>query len=77
LAEKKAGLGIYYPIPLHQQECFKYLGYEEGSLPQTEAASKEVLSLPIFPELTFAEQQYVIGSLAEIVTSEGEVRKAA
>jgi len=77
LADRNIGSEIYYPIPLHQQECFKDLGYEEGSLPHTEAAAAEVLSLPIFPELTFAEQQYVIESLAEAVTGQGEVRKSA
>jgi len=77
LADLNIGSEIYYPIPLHQQECFKDLGYKTGSLPHTEAAAAEVLSLPIFPELTFAEQQYVVESLAEIVTGEQEVRKAA
>ena len=77
LADRKIGSEIYYPIPLHQQECFKDLGYAEGSLPHTEAAAKEVLSLPIFPELTFAEQQYVVESLADIVLGQQEIRKAA
>ena len=77
LADRKIGSEIYYPIPLHQQECFKHLGYGEGSLPHTEAAAKEVLSLPIFPELTFAEQQYVVESLADIVLGEQQIRRAA
>ena len=77
LADRKIGSEVYYPIPLHQQECFKDLGYGEGSLPHTEAAAKEVLSLPIFPELTFAEQQYVVESLADIVAGQQDVRKAA
>lgn len=77
LADRNIGSEIYYPIPLHQQECFLDLGYETGSLPQTEAAAGEVLSLPIFPELTFAEQQYVVKSLTEVVAGQQEIRRAA
>ena len=77
LADRNIGSEIYYPIPLHLQECFKDLGYEEGSLPHTETAAAEVLSLPIFPELTIAEQTYVVQSLADIVAGQQSVRKAA
>ncbi|MGB2984132.1 MAG: DegT/DnrJ/EryC1/StrS family aminotransferase, partial [Candidatus Bipolaricaulia bacterium] len=67
---KVAGIGtmIYYPKPLHLQECFAHLGYKEGQLPHSEAASDEVLSLPIFPELTEAEQDYVIESIKTFYT---------
>lgn len=51
---------IYYPIPLHLQPVFKELGYQEGSLPETEKAAREVLSLPIYPELKREQQDYVI-----------------
>lgn len=77
LADRNIGSEIYYPIPLHQQECFQDLGYESGSLPHTETAAGEVLSLPIFPELTFAEQQYVVKSLAEVVAGQQQTRRAA
>ena len=77
LAEKNVGSEIYYPIPLHEQACFKYLGYSKGSLPVTEQAAAEVLALPIFPELTLAEQEYAVESLAEIVVGSGQVSRAA
>ncbi len=65
LADQKVGSAIYYPIALHMQECFADLGYEQGSLPVTEQATEEVLSLPIFAELTSEEQDYAIQAIAE------------
>lgn len=64
LAERGVGSEIYYPIPLHQQPCFAALDCQPGSLPQTEAAAAEVLSLPIFPGLTDAERRTVVEQLA-------------
>jgi len=60
LKEKHIGHDVYYPVPLHLQECYRSLGYKEGDLPVTEAKSKEVVSIPIYPELTAEEQNYVI-----------------
>ena len=75
LSDQKIGSAIYYPVPLHLQKCFESLGYEPGCLRKTEQACREVLSLPIYPELTAAEQDTVIGAIAEFC--EGRGRAAA
>jgi dTDP-4-amino-4,6-dideoxygalactose transaminase len=71
LADRKIGSAIYYPVPLHLQKCFAALGYAEGSLPVTEQACREVLSLPVYPELTAAEQGTVIETIADFCRGEG------
>jgi len=65
LLERGIATEVYYPIPLHLQPVFAYLGYKKGDLPESESAASEVLALPMFPELTEQEQGLVVASIAE------------
>jgi dTDP-4-amino-4,6-dideoxygalactose transaminase len=59
---------IYYPLPLHLQECFRYLGYHKGDFPESERASEETLALPIYPELSDAQAEYVVDSITQFLS---------
>ncbi|HYO07883.1 MAG TPA: DegT/DnrJ/EryC1/StrS family aminotransferase [Tepidisphaeraceae bacterium] len=67
LAERGISTAVYYPIPLHLQECFAYLGHKEGDLPQSERACREVLALPVHPELATEQVKHVAAALLAAV----------
>lgn len=63
MKERQIGVGVYYPLPLHLQVCFQYLGHSAGQFPHSERAAAEVLALPIYPELTPTQQETVVSAL--------------
>ena len=63
LKTRSVGTKVYYPIPLHRQQCFFYLGYKEGEFPESERAARETLALPVYPELIEAQQVYVVETI--------------
>ena len=65
LLEKGVSTGVYYPVPLHLQPCFRSLGYKKGDFPEAERASEEVLALPVYPELRREQQEYVVEGIRD------------
>jgi dTDP-4-amino-4,6-dideoxygalactose transaminase len=65
LGKRKIETAIYYPLGLHEQKCFAYLGYKKGDFPETERAARETLALPIYPGISREAQRYVVNAIAE------------
>jgi dTDP-4-amino-4,6-dideoxygalactose transaminase len=65
LKTKGIGTEVYYPVPLHLQECLADLGYKEGDFPEAERACRQLLALPVYPELNEDQQRYVVQSVEE------------
>ena len=64
MAEEGVETGIHYPVPLHLQPAYAHLGYREGDFPVAESMAREILSLPMYPEITGEQQRYVLSALS-------------
>ena len=62
------GCEIYYPLPMHMQECFAYLGYGEGDMSEAEKAAKEVMAIPVYPELTDEMKDHVVETILSFLS---------
>src|SRR5262249_2236901 len=67
LSKREIETAIYYPLGLHEQKCFVYLGYKKGDFPETERAARETLALPIYPEISREAQRYVVEAIVEFL----------
>jgi dTDP-4-amino-4,6-dideoxygalactose transaminase len=70
LTERNIGNKVYYPLSLHQQECFAYLGGKAGDLPESEAAAQETIALPVYPELSEMQIQYVVETITAFISAQ-------
>ena len=77
LKKREIGTEVYYPVPMHVQECFAYLGYKTGAFPESEGAAKETLALPIYPELAEAQLRYVVDCIRDFVLEGNPDRRAS
>lgn len=67
LRHKGIDARVYYPIPLHLQECFRYLGYKKGDFPESEDAARRTFAIPVYPDLTIKQKEYIVSSVKEII----------
>ncbi len=74
LTEAGIGTAVYYPLPMHMQECLRSLDYREGSMPEAEGASKEALAIPLYPEITEEQRGYVVKNIKRFFRSNPELR---
>jgi dTDP-4-amino-4,6-dideoxygalactose transaminase len=70
LLDAGIGVDVYYPVPLHKQECFKYLDYKDGDFPVSEEACSRIIALPIFPESTTEQREYVVATIEKFLGQE-------
>ena len=73
LKNQEIGCEIYYPVPLHLQACYQHLGYREGDFPESERAARKTLALPVYPELTEMQQEYVVSHIKAFVSGEASL----
>jgi dTDP-4-amino-4,6-dideoxygalactose transaminase len=76
LGEKGVATEVYYPVPLHLQECFQHLGYRRGDCPEAERAAQQTLALPVYPELSQQQQDYVIAQISSFFSSKSSRRNS-
>jgi dTDP-4-amino-4,6-dideoxygalactose transaminase len=72
LSGQKIGAGIHYPIPLHLQDAYRHLNYQKGDFPVSEKLAPQIMSLPMYPQLTAEQQQIVVRGLQEAIRLQAE-----
>jgi dTDP-4-amino-4,6-dideoxygalactose transaminase len=73
---RDVGTEVYYPVPMHLQECFAYLGHEVGAFPESERAARETLALPVHPEVTEQQARYVVECISEFLATDTSTQGA-
>ena len=70
LQAKGIGTEVYYPVPMHLQDCFSYLGFRAGAFPESEGAANETFAIPVYPEVSEAQAEFVVASIREFFVTE-------